>query len=65
LADSESCSQALRLIVCLGQPFSVFLLAQQRGGEYKRMASDQVIIAQVKDMASVHNMMDIRTPEIL
>jgi hypothetical protein len=65
LADSESCSRALRLIVRLGQPFSAFLLAQQRGGEYRRIASDQVIIAQVKDVASVHNMMDIRTPEVL
>jgi tetratricopeptide (TPR) repeat protein len=65
LTDSESHLRALRLIVRLGQPFSVFLLAQQRGGEYRRIASDQVIIAQVKDMASIHNMMDIRTPEIL
>ncbi|KIK40844.1 hypothetical protein CY34DRAFT_86510 [Suillus luteus UH-Slu-Lm8-n1] len=65
LADSESCSRALRLIVRLGQPFSAFLLAQQRGGEYRRIASDQVIIAQVKDVASVQNMMDIRTPEVL
>jgi len=29
--DSESHSQ---LIVCLGQPFHTFLLAQQHGGEY-------------------------------
>ena len=62
---SESHSQALRLIVRLGQPFGAFLLAQQRGGEYKRIASDHDIIAQVKDMASVQDMMDIRTLEIL
>ncbi|KAG2085059.1 heterokaryon incompatibility protein-domain-containing protein [Suillus cothurnatus] len=65
LADSESYSQALRLIVRLGQPFSAFLMAQQRGGEYKRIASDHDIIAQVKDVASIHSMMDIRTLEIL
>ncbi|KAG2339575.1 hypothetical protein BDR05DRAFT_613660 [Suillus weaverae] len=62
--DSECRSRALRLIVRLGQPFGAFLLAQQRGGEYKRIASDRDIIAQVKDAASVHNM-DIRTLEIL
>jgi hypothetical protein len=65
LADSEFHLRALRLIVRLGQPFSMFLLAQQRGGEYRRIASDQVNIAQVKDRASVHDMMDIRIAEIL
>ncbi|KAG2117648.1 hypothetical protein BD769DRAFT_1777979 [Suillus cothurnatus] len=65
LADSESYSRALRLIVRLGQPFGAFLLAQQRGGEYKRIASDHDIIAQVKDVTSVRSMMDIRTLEIL
>jgi hypothetical protein len=63
--DSECRSQALRLIVRLGQPFGAFLLAQQRGGEYKRIASDYDIIAQTEDTTSVHNMMDIRTLEIL
>ncbi|KAG2345397.1 hypothetical protein BDR05DRAFT_998531 [Suillus weaverae] len=63
--DMDSHSRALRLIVRLGQPFSAFLLMQQRGGEYKRIASDQDIIAQVKDMASVHNTMDVRPLEIL
>jgi hypothetical protein len=64
--DSESYSQALRLLVRLGQPFSAFLLEQQRGGEYKRIASDQNIIAQVKDTTSVFNdMIDVRTLEIL
>ncbi|KAG2349765.1 hypothetical protein BDR05DRAFT_252598 [Suillus weaverae] len=63
--DSEAHSRALRLIVRLGQPFGAFLLAQQRGGEYKRIASECDIIAQVRDMASVDNMMDVRTLEIL
>ncbi|KAG1766605.1 hypothetical protein EV702DRAFT_1282874 [Suillus placidus] len=55
-------SRALRLLVRLGQPFSAFLLAQQRSGEYKRIASDHDIIGQVKDAVSVG---DIRTIEIL
>ncbi|KAG0703994.1 hypothetical protein DFH29DRAFT_1078588 [Suillus ampliporus] len=65
LDDLESHSRALRLIVRLGQPFGAFLLGQQRGGEYKRMASDRDIVAQVRDVASVHSMMDIRTLEVL
>jgi hypothetical protein len=66
LIDSGSYSRALQLVVRLGQPFSAFLLAQQWGGEYKRIASDQNIIAQVKDMTAVQDMMDsIRTLEIL
>ncbi|KAG2346799.1 hypothetical protein BDR05DRAFT_945777 [Suillus weaverae] len=65
LADSESRLRALQLIVRLGQPFNAFLLARQRGGEYKRIASDHNIIAQVKDMTSVNDTMDIRTLEII
>jgi len=52
-ADSESHLRALGLIVRLGQPFHAFLLAQQRGGEYTRVASDCDILAQVRDMISV------------
>jgi hypothetical protein len=64
--QSELHLQALQLIVRLGQPFSAFLLAQpQPSGEYKRIASDRHIIAQVRNMASVHSMMDVRTLEIL
>jgi hypothetical protein len=62
---SESNLQALRLLFGLGQPFAAFLLAQQRGGEYKRIASDSAIIAQVQDVAYVHGLMDTRTLEIL
>jgi len=65
LFDSESDSQALRLTVLLGQSFGGLLLAQQLSGEYKRIAADHEIIAQVEDIASVHDMMDIRTLEIL
>ncbi|KAG2345954.1 hypothetical protein BDR05DRAFT_97821 [Suillus weaverae] len=54
-------SRALRLLVRLGQPFSAFLLAQQRSGEYKRIASDNDIIGQIKNVVSVG---DIRTIEI-
>jgi hypothetical protein len=65
LADSESLSPALRLIIRLGQLFSAILLAQQRGGEYKRIASDHDSIVQFEDMASVDNLTSIRTLEIL
>ncbi|KAG1786035.1 uncharacterized protein HD556DRAFT_1508452 [Suillus plorans] len=61
----DSHSRALRLIVRLGQPFSAFLLARQRDGEFKRIASDRDIIARVKDMASISYLMDIRTLEVL
>ncbi|KAG2747698.1 TPR-like protein, partial [Suillus brevipes Sb2] len=54
--------RAFRLLVRLGQPFSAFLLAQQRSGEYKRIASDHDITGQVND---IRNPMDIRTIEIL
>jgi len=66
LADSEAHLRELRLIVRLGQPFGALLLAQQRGGEYKRVASDHLIMARVRDMTCVDDMMmDIRTLEIL
>jgi hypothetical protein len=61
---SESHLRALRLIVRLGRPFSAILLAQQWGREYKRIASDQNIIVQVKDMTAVHDM-NVRTLVIL
>jgi len=64
-ADSESLSRPLRLVVRLGQPFRALLLAQQRGGEYTRVAAEHNIIAQVKDMTCVRHFMDIRTLEIL
>ncbi|KAG2362790.1 hypothetical protein BDR07DRAFT_1609239 [Suillus spraguei] len=62
---TEPATRELRLIVHLEQPFRALLLAQQLGGEYKRIASDKNITTQVRDMASVNNMMDIRTLEIL
>jgi hypothetical protein len=62
--DSEAQLRALRLIVHLGQPSAAFLLAQQWGGEYKRIASDHDIIAQVRDMTSVP-MIDVKMLEIL
>ncbi|KAG2737900.1 hypothetical protein P692DRAFT_201874434, partial [Suillus brevipes Sb2] len=59
VVDQES--RAFRLLVRLRQHFSAFLLAQQRSGEYKRIASDHDIIGQVYD---VGDLMDIRTIEI-
>jgi hypothetical protein len=61
----EPATRELRLIVRLGQPFGALLLAQQWGGEYKRIASDNNIITQVRDMTSVDDMMDVRTVETL
>jgi hypothetical protein len=63
--DLEFHLRALKLIVRLGQRFGALLLAQQRGGVYKRIASDHNIISQVRDVASIHDMMDVRTLEIL
>jgi hypothetical protein len=65
LANSEALSPALQLIIRLGQPFNAILLAQQRGGEYKRIASDHDIIVQFEDMASFDNLTSIKTLEIL
>ncbi|KAG1814093.1 hypothetical protein EV424DRAFT_1348915 [Suillus variegatus] len=62
---NEPTMRELMLIVRLGQPFGALLLAQQWGGEYRRIASDNKIIAQVKDMTSVDDMMDVRMLEIL
>ncbi|KAG1726961.1 heterokaryon incompatibility protein-domain-containing protein [Suillus paluster] len=65
-ANSEPYLRALRLIARLGQPFGAFLLVQQRGGEYKRIASDHDIVAEVKEVVSINNMMDgVKTLEIL
>ncbi|KAG2117045.1 uncharacterized protein F5147DRAFT_768429 [Suillus discolor] len=59
LVDLESQSRALRLMVRLGQPFSALLSAQQRGGEYKRIASDHDIVARVKDVTAVRDMSNL------
>jgi hypothetical protein len=63
--DSWSYTRELALVVRLGQPFSALLLAQQRGGEYKRIATGCNIIARVRDMTRVDDMMNVRTLEIL
>jgi hypothetical protein len=57
--DSNSDSLELRVLMRLGQPFGALLLAQQCGGEYKRITSDYGIVAQVKDVTSVGGMMDV------
>ncbi|KAG2335880.1 hypothetical protein BDR05DRAFT_971334 [Suillus weaverae] len=61
--DSKLSDRALRLTARLTQPFGAFLLAHQRGGEYKRIASDHDIIAQVRDLSSIPDM--VKTLEIL
>ncbi|KAG1897532.1 uncharacterized protein F5891DRAFT_1047571, partial [Suillus fuscotomentosus] len=62
--DSDLHSRSLRLMVHLGQAFNALLVAEQRVGEYKRVASDQYIIAQVKHPASI-DIMNIETLDIL
>ncbi|KAG0698731.1 hypothetical protein DFH29DRAFT_1071033 [Suillus ampliporus] len=64
-SDSQSDESFSRYPGEDGPPFGALLVAQQQGGEYKRIASDHNIIARVKDMVSVGNMMDVRTLEIL
>ncbi|KAG1817625.1 WD40-repeat-containing domain protein [Suillus subaureus] len=63
--EQPECERAFRLVAHLGKPFSAFLLVQQPGGEYRRIASDISIIAQVRDASSIDDLMDIRTLEIL
>ncbi|KAG2149017.1 uncharacterized protein EDB93DRAFT_1143122 [Suillus bovinus] len=63
--DDELVTRRLRLFVRLTRPFNALLLAQQWGGEYKRIASDDNIVAQVTDLASIDDMMDVRMLEIL
>jgi len=46
-------TRALRLIVRLGQLFDVFLLAKLHSREYKRIASDCAIMAQVRDVTFI------------
>ncbi|KAG1823960.1 WD40-repeat-containing domain protein [Suillus subaureus] len=62
---NEPAMRELKLMVRLRQPFGGLLLAQQWGGEYKRIASDNNITAQVRDTALVDDMMDVRMLEIL
>ncbi|KAG2130300.1 uncharacterized protein EDB93DRAFT_84338 [Suillus bovinus] len=61
---SNSDMRALQLIVRLRQPFSAFLLARQRDGEFKRIASEHDIMAYPKDV-SISYLMNIQTLEIL
>jgi hypothetical protein len=61
---NELVTRNLRLLVRLSRPFDALLLAQQRGGEYKRIASDEHITARVRAMASV-DVMNVGMLEIL
>src|SRR6267154_2949263 len=57
--------RALRLVVRLGLHFLAFLLAQEWGEEYKRIASDRDNIGEVTDITSVHDRMDIKIVDIV
>ncbi|KAH7903553.1 hypothetical protein BJ138DRAFT_1131315 [Hygrophoropsis aurantiaca] len=54
--------EAYKLVARLKQRFTALLLMRGRSGEYKRIASDHDIIAQVRD---VNKLTDIRCIEIL
>ncbi|KAH7908803.1 hypothetical protein BJ138DRAFT_311227 [Hygrophoropsis aurantiaca] len=58
----DTLTEALMLIARLKQPFAALLLMRQRSGEYKRIASDNDIIARVRD---VNMLTDIRSIDII
>ncbi|KAH7904319.1 hypothetical protein BJ138DRAFT_1073548 [Hygrophoropsis aurantiaca] len=60
--DARELREASMLIAHLKQRFAALLLVRERGGEYRRVASDHDIIAQVRD---VSGLADIRSIEIL
>ncbi|KAG2363744.1 hypothetical protein BDR07DRAFT_888500 [Suillus spraguei] len=61
ILDSGSSERALQLTTRLKQPFRAFLLSQKYGEEYMRIASSHEIIAQVKEMTSIRDMIDCVT----
>ncbi|KAG1900458.1 uncharacterized protein F5891DRAFT_1034204 [Suillus fuscotomentosus] len=59
LPEGQGCSFALLVF------FSALLLAQQYGSEYKRIVLDNHIIAQVRDMTFVDDMVNVRMLDIV
>ncbi|KAG1869439.1 hypothetical protein DFJ58DRAFT_64551 [Suillus subalutaceus] len=57
----ELVTRGLRLLVRLSRPFGALLLAQQRGGEYKRIASINNIIVRVRDIAAKNGAFSFHT----
>ncbi|KAH7904983.1 hypothetical protein BJ138DRAFT_1106360 [Hygrophoropsis aurantiaca] len=60
--EFDALTEVLMLVARLKQRFAALLLVRECGGEYKRIASDYGIIAEVRD---VNKLMDIRSIEIL
>ncbi|KAH7905601.1 hypothetical protein BJ138DRAFT_1094993 [Hygrophoropsis aurantiaca] len=60
--ESDTLTEALILVSRLKQQFVALLLVRERGREYRRIASDHDIIAQVRD---INKIMDVRSIEIL
>ncbi|KAH7905814.1 hypothetical protein BJ138DRAFT_1164011 [Hygrophoropsis aurantiaca] len=60
--EFDAFTEALLLVARLKQKFAALLLVRERGAEYRRVASDHDIIAQVRD---INRLTDIRTIEIL
>ncbi|KAH7904324.1 hypothetical protein BJ138DRAFT_934634 [Hygrophoropsis aurantiaca] len=62
--EFDALTEAFKLVARLKQRFAALLLVRGHGGEYKRIASDYDIIAQVRDVNKLL-VMDIRSIEIL
>ena len=64
-AAFDKTTRALRFLACLMQPFGALLLAPVSRVEYKRVAADSLIVAQVCKEVSLTDLMDnIRTIDI-
>jgi hypothetical protein len=51
-------ARALRLLVRLRQPFGALLLASQKRGQYKRVATDSFIQVQIRAETSLNELLD-------
>ena len=54
----DKTTQALRFVARLGQPFGALLLEPLSRVEYRRVAADSLIIARVREEASLTELME-------
>ena len=65
VARFDLATRALRLVIRLRQPFGALLLAPLARAQYKRVATDSLIMVQVREETSLTELMDgIRTVDI-
>ena len=57
-AALDKTTQALRFVACLRRPFGALLFTPLSRVEYRRVATDSLIIAQVREEASLTELMD-------